>query len=495
MEAFRARYEQYLEALAREHYRFRSGQKATLELEPIDDRFGELVAGATLESLGREHERATFADAREGWRRLLLAARAQAAAARLRPLARALREREAAARARVGDQEHTLFAWQARLGAIEDREQRRRVQEALDRGADELDERRREHWMRHGEELAKSGHATPRAWAEALHPGVDYERWGREATRLLEATESAYREGLRRALERMRVPVEQADRADAARVGRLVEFDRWFPGGGMGSCLDFTTDGMGIRLAATPGVVVDDAERPGKHPRASCIAPRVPGEVYVLLAPRGGLDDYETLFHEAGHALHHAYTSPALPIERRALGDPALTETWAFLLHYRVSDPEWIRSGPAAARAEEFGAAVRFRKLALLRRYAGKIRYELELNALPAGADPRPLAGRYAEELTAATGFRYRPSQYLADTDMAFYSVDYFRAWCLEVRLAEHLRQRFGRAFWRARRAGELLKELWNTGTTYSADGLSDALGLGPIEVEPLVRELLGGRA
>ena len=110
--------------------------------------------------------------------------------------------------------------------------------------------------------------------------------------------------------------------------------------------------------------------------------------------------------------------------------EPALTESYAFLLHYRISDPAWVSEGPAADHAEHFTAALRLRKLALLRRYTAKIRYELELNAQRADEPCRSLSDCYASELSEATGFRYRGESYLADTDPDFYSVEYFRAWC-----------------------------------------------------------------
>jgi hypothetical protein len=491
METFRQRYEQYREALAREGFLFRSGRKQRLELEEIDARYADIAQGEQIEPLQRELEAATFEEEREGWRRLWLAVQGHVLGARVRSLARELREREAAQTGRVDADERTLFGWQSALGAEADAGRRRRIQDALDRGLDELNDLREALWMQSGELLAKSGYATPRAWAEANHPTVDYDLWARSASRLLEATDSVYRDRLREALGRVGVHPEDAMRADAPRVARLHEFDRFFPADRSVACLDFAIEGMGLRMSESPGVVVDDAPRPRKHPRASCIGVRTPGEVYVLLSPHGGLDDYETLFHEAGHAFHFAYTSAALPVERRRLMDPALTETWAFLLHYRFADRDWIAESPVAQRAEDFTRAVRFRKLALLRRYASKILFEIELNALQSGADPRPLAERYAEELSGGTGYRYRPCGYLADTDRDFYSVDYLRAWCLEVQIAEHLRARFGHRFWKQRGAGELLKELWNTGSTYSADGIAEQLGLGAIDIEPLVAECL----
>jgi hypothetical protein len=214
--------------------------------------------------------------------------------------------------------------------------------------------------------------------------------------------------------------------------------------------------------------------------------------VYVLAYPRGGLPDYESLFHEVGHALHFAFTSSALSVERRRLYDPALTETWAFLIHYRLGDPEWLTQSPAAERGAELVRELRLHKLFLVRRYAAKLRFELELAGIPSGESPKVLAERYAEELSRGTSLRYRPVGYLVDTDPDLYCADYLRAWCLETLLTQWLRERFGHRFWRTRRAGDLLKELWNTGGTYTADALAREIGLGPIDPGPLIDELLG---
>lgn len=486
----RTRYEEYHAAAARESYAFRSGRKPTLELDEVDRRFADVTEGDHLSTARREEEGASFDQDREGWRRLRCALEAHQVSARVRPVQRELQEREAQQRAPIDGDERTLFSWQATLGREDDHVRRGRIQDALDSGAEDLNPLRCELRSRAGQLWAELGYPTPRARAEVLHPGVDYDAWGAAADRILAETDSVYRDGLARALSEIGVPGGAAQRSDAPRVSSLHRYERFFPAGRALDCLNFTTEGMGIRLCAAPDVQVDDEARAGKHPRACCIGPGIPGEIYVVLAPHGGVDDYETLFHEAGHALHFAYTSGALRVEQRILMDPALTETWAFLLHYRIADPSWIPDSPVASRAEPFERAVRFRKLALLRRYAAKIRYELELFALPWEADPRGLADRYAAELTAGTGYRYRESAYLADTDPFFYSVDYLRAWCLEVQIVEQLRERFGRRFWRERGCGELLKELWNTGSTYTADGIADQLGLGAIDPDPLIAEL-----
>jgi hypothetical protein len=486
----RDRYDAYCEAVARETYHFRSGRKPTLDLDEVDDRFGDVTSGDFLDEVRQAVEGAFTDEERTGNERIRVALEAARVDRATRPLLTRLREREAAQKLVVDRTEQTVYGWQAGLGSVKDATRRRRVQEGLESAWAELNPMREELWASRTEHLSRHGPANALEWARARHPGVDYEAWASHADRLLEETEGIYRDGLSKGLAGIGVDPAEAHPGDTARLFRMEAFDSVFPAARLMAALDFTTEGMGIALGAVPGVHVDSEPRPGKHPRACVVAPRIPGEVYVLLHPDGGESDYETLFHEAGHAFHMAFTSASLPVERRRLDDPGLSETWAFLLHYRLADAEWIDESPAAKRAGILLPAIRFRKLFLLRRYAAKLRYELELSRQPAGDDPSPYAELYAEELGRATGLRYREAGYLVDTDPDLYCVDYLRAWSLEARLEEFLRERFGRRFWKERRAGDLLKELWNTGGTYTAEGLADELGIGPVEPTALIDTL-----
>jgi hypothetical protein len=487
----REQYDAYREAVQREQYRFRSGQKATLELAEVDDHFEELTSGDLLDDVEASRASATMEEAAEAWRRLSVAIRGTVVERRTRQLSRELREREAAQRIRIGGGERTLYAWQAHLGSEADTERRRQIQEGLVRAWADLNPLREELFIRRGELLGRPEPATPRAWAEEQHPGLDYDAWRGYADEILEKTESVYRDALTSALRGIGVDPGQAHSGDSAHAFRMQSFDALFPGERIEQALDFTTRGLGIRLRDVPGVEIDGEVRPGKHPRASCIPARLPGEVYVLFYPHGGELDYESVFHEAGHALHFAFTSSDLPVERRRILDPALTEAWAFLMHYRLADPAWIEESPAAERAANLLPAIRLRKLFLLRRYSAKLRFELELTSVEPGESPVGYADLYSDELTRATGVHYRPAGYLIDTDPDLYCADYLRAWCLEAKLTEYLRERFGRRFWKERRAGDLLKELWNTGATYTADGIAQELGLGPIDPECLIDDCL----
>jgi len=59
--------------------------------------------------------------------------------------------------------------------------------------------------------------------------------------------------------------------------------------------------------------------------------------------------------------------------------------------------------------------------------------------------------------------------------------------------LRDYLQTKYGRVWWRNRRAGELLKEMWNTGNRYRADELVEQVGAGKFSIEPVIDEFLVG--
>jgi hypothetical protein len=97
--------------------------------------------------------------------------------------------------------------------------------------------------------------------------------------------------------------------------------------------------------------------------------------------------------------------------------------------------------------------------------------------------------GRYADLQTQATGFETESGEFLFDLDDSFYSANYVRAWAFEVLLRDHLMTRFGSYWWRSRRAGRFMKELWELGDRYTADEIAVLIGIGPISFGPLIEE------
>jgi hypothetical protein len=499
MEELRGRFEAWWSARARAGVRSSSGLDPGVDLERIDDEFGDVTSGAALDSLRKEAAEGAWESTRDAARRLGLGITSAVVRARTREGARRLAERAAAQTVRVGREVGRVLDWQVRLGAESDPVRRRAIDDALAGATAELNELRLELLATETEALAELGHPTPVAWAEALRPGVDLAAWSTRAERVLALTESAWNDALRRRLPAAKVALERAHRGDLEFALRLHPYDRYFSAAALRPAFDYTALGLGIRLDDVGGIDVDDEARPGKDPRAHCVGERIPGAVHVLLPAFAGVAACEALFAACGRALRLAFTSSALPVEFRLVSDPGLDEGFGQLWASRVADPGWVPEGPAAAKGEPFLADARFRRLGLLRMHAATLRFERELQALPAGSDARPTAEIFGEELSRATGVRWPDALYLARYPRASgahsLSVDVLRGWCLEAQLAEELRMRFGHRFWRERACGELLKELWNTGGTYTAEELAHELGLGGLEVDLLIAQLSGGPA
>jgi hypothetical protein len=145
--------------------------------------------------------------------------------------------------------------------------------------------------------------------------------------------------------------------------------------------------------------------------------------------------------------------------------------------------------GLSAEEDAERTEGARFLEVLLFRRYAAKLRYELELwSDFEHAPDYAPT---YSENLREAIGFRYRPDGYLADLDGHFYSADYLRAWIRAAQLREHLRETVGADWWRRAETGELLRELFAEGTRPTSEEVARRIGYEPLDTAPLVGELV----
>jgi hypothetical protein len=309
----------------------------------------------------------------------------------------------------------------------------------------------------------------------------------RETSQYLAATEGLYLERIDAALrERVGVALEDAAIPDFSRLWRAPEFDAGFATERAVPALRATLAGLGIDLDSQRNVELDIEARPGKRPRAFCAPIRVPGRVVLVILPQGGQDDYQALFHEAGHTEHFANADPGLPAEQRLLGDNAVTEGFAFLFEHLLSDPAWLHSQLDFGPVDDYIRFTALQKLFFVRRYAGKLAYEVELHS---GLAVDTLPDRYTGHLSAAVGVPCPRTDYLEDVDGGFYCTCYLRAWAFEAQLRDHLRSRFGTDWFRRKAAGDLLRELWSLGQSLRADELLRELTGEPIRFEILADE------
>jgi hypothetical protein len=318
--------------------------------------------------------------------------------------------------------------------------------------------------------------------------GIDLEALGTQMQNFLHRTDRLYTRHFRDLCKDvLNLPLSDVRKHDIGFLFRAPGLDRFFTADRMTGVLNASLDGMGLSLKDRPNIHVDAEDREKKRPRAFCSAIKVPGDVVLCIRPQGGMDDYRALFHEMGHAQHFGNISAACPFEYRYLGDIGLSETYAFLFDHLPGNKNWLGqhfelTEDDVTHITKFTA---FHLLFMVRRYAAKLLYELELHA---GA-PNP--GRlYAQYLGDALKFRHPENQYLYDVDTGFYSADYLRAWMLEVQLRDRLTEDFGTEWYNTRAAGDFLQVLWRDGQKLGCDRMAKNLGYFGIDEFPLVKGL-----
>jgi len=256
--------------------------------------------------------------------------------------------------------------------------------------------------------------------------------------------------------------------------------------------LQVTLAELGIDLDGQRNVHLDLESRPLKSPRAFCAPIHVPDEVRLVMQPIGGKDDWEALFHEAGHTEHYAHTSGTLPVEARRLGDMAVTEGWAALFEHLVTEPAWLNRRLDVPNPKALAREGALTLLLVSRRYAAKLLYEIEFFQAPEIA---PMRMRYAELLSDALKVPVRPESYLDDIDGGFYVSGYLRSWAFEAQLREFLRGELGNEWFARRDAGDLLRELWSLGQGPNAEGLLQEVSGARLEMAAVADRIREGLA
>jgi hypothetical protein len=325
--------------------------------------------------------------------------------------------------------------------------------------------------------------------------GIDLTALAGQCRGFLDRTGDLHRDALAgRLRQELNLTIGDADRSDGSFLFRGAAYDEFFPADQLAATAIRQSAEMGLDALAAGRIVHDTADREGKRARAFCAPVRVPDEVYLVIRPHGGAVDYRAFYHELGHALHFANAGRDLPFEHRWLGDNSVTESYAMLFEHVLLAPAWLRryTGMSGDRLEAFLRSQAFALLAITRRYAAKLIYEIELHRAPSLAGAGSL---YVELLTNATGLRYAAEDALLDLDDGFYAARYLRAWQLESLLRARLIDRYDTDWFRNPKAGPFVLELLARGQRDNAvvvaqTVLGSSLGFG--ELERWCGEVLG---
>jgi hypothetical protein len=488
LDEYRRDAEVFLEEIDREYYLQGAGHKPDLEIEPIYDRHEALFERDAVESIG-EARRAAEGEQETRLRYLHQFALDGHLGAVTRALEARLADLEASLEIEVGGE-----AIPYRMAPVEqanepDAERRAEIEAA--RNATLAENLNPLHL-----EALESVHAAcgELGWPSYLDAysdvrELDLRAVAEELERFARVTEPGYAAIVDPELERtVGVPLAELRRSDLVRFFRAAHLDGLFPGERMVPALRETLAGLGIDLAAQSNVTLDTETRPTKSPRAFCATPRVPAEIYLVMPPIGGRQDYAALFHEAGHAEHYGCTDAELAFEFRHLGDNAVTESYAFLLEGLTANQAWLERLLGAQGAERAVEHARASRLVFLRRYSAKIAYEVELHG--PDVDLAAMPERYAALLGERVGVEWPQETWLSDVDSGFYVACYLRAWALEVDWRRELTDRFGAEWFGSDDAGRWVRGLWGRGQRLDADRLLEEIAGRGIDFGRLAAEL-----
>ncbi|HEV8459450.1 MAG TPA: hypothetical protein VGQ38_01975 [Gaiellaceae bacterium] len=480
IDSFRDEADRFVADMDEEYYLHFAGLKETLDVERIYEQYADLT---TLEKANEMKEAPT-----ELWR--------FACEGFLGNLTREHQARvaevEAGLEANVDGEAHPYRMLRVVMSNEPDRAKRQRLEETRIRLLDE--------------HLNPIYHEASEIDREAVHQlGAPnyyelYKRFGfrldelrAECEALLDETEKLWeREGDKLFRERLGIGLTDARSWDVVRLFRAPELDQLYPSDRMLPALEATLADLGIDLHGQSNVHLDIEARPQKTPRAFCAPIEVPGRVMLVIQPIGGKDDWEALFHEAGHTEHYAHTSESLTMEAKRLGDMAVTEGWAMLMQHLVTEPAWLNRRLDVPRPGDLARDGAVSLLYFVRRYSAKLLYEIEFFQTE---NVTSMRNRYAEILGEALKLPVNPESYLDDIDGSFYVIGYLRSWAFEAQLRDYLRSELGNDWFAKRDAGELLRELWSLGQGPTADELLKDVAGARLEMASVAERIREGLA
>jgi len=489
-------YAAYYEESGEEYRAVRVGEKETSEQAAIVARHADLFTRTQLEALRAAEAASGDGDERERLYRLRKTCEDGVVDAELAEREDELANALLAARLTFHGEEMPLRSAEARLAVLPDYAAREELGE-LARTLDSSFNGQRGELLASRADLEAELSGEPDAVARnEEQKQISLHELERALRRTSEDVAAEYERLRGRWFERMLGPERPAVPASAhvRWLRRLSPLESTYPRERSVEVCVETVRELGFELEAIPNIRLDLEDRPQKSPRACVIPSNPPEVVHLITRAQGGLSDYQSFLHEAGHALHYAGCDPRLPWTFRAISrDHALTEIYSYIVEAVSREPGWhaLHFGLSEAEAEQNAEATRFLEALIYRRYAAKLRFELgfwEAFPVERGTSPRD----YEPLLTSATGLRYDGRAYLSDMDAGFYSADYLRAWIRSAQLRVHLQREVGEDWWRSRETGDLLRELFAEGSRPSSEDIARRLGFEPLDTGPLVAELNG---
>jgi hypothetical protein len=302
------------------------------------------------------------------------------------------------------------------------------------------------------------------------------------AEEVLAKTEAPYRAAMEeQARHELGAGLAEVHRADVPRLFRTGDVDTYFPKDKMVERLTAALARAGLDPTALPQLKIDAEPHARKNPRAIALAVEPGKDVRLSLRPTAGLSATAQLFHETGHAVQQALAR-ADDSEPGLLASGAVGEAVGFLFENLLDDPAFgAAMGIPESKLAAHAKVSALRKLFQLRRYAGRLLFELEWRQ---GKLEKPEA-RFAEIMGKALGFASDPedtARWLLDTEDFLVAADYLRGLVAAFQLDAAL----GPQWWSDAKAKEKLAAWMMPAARMTVDELVKAAGASGLDPAPL---------
>ncbi len=481
-ERYRKDIEAFSQLLMREYYLHFSGQKDTLEISKIFDDFKDLYDNISINYLKEG------VDDFPAHRKMLAFSLGLRIAADIKELTEKLENQIARSNIKINGEKIPYYQSFILMQNSGKRKERNEIYEKRLEIVKKMNSLRKKIWKRIYKVEKYYGYENYYQMNVELQE-IDFQKLFDKIEVFLDKTEEKYLDGMDRLIrKKAKVNIEDALPHDVSYLFRGKEFDKYFPPNKLMPSIKKFLKNIGIVFEDYPNIHIDLEKRPRKNPRAFCAPVRVPDEIYLNHLPTGGHLDFSTTMHELGHTLHFANTSRKLPPEDKYFGDKGLSEVYAFLFQYLVSNPLWVKKFVSTKVPDEYFVLKRLEKIFIIRRYIGKLEYEIKLHQDESLENGWKI---YEEALKGTTGINYPPVMYLEDMDDEFYSGSYLRAWFTEAHLEHTLKDKFGDEWFSEKKAGTYLKELWKFGEKIKIEELLKEIGYNKLNPSILIKALI----
>lgn len=488
--------EKFEEELSREHYLHSSGQKDELESVKIYKKFKHLFSKEHIEEASKN------LSTREG-KLLYDVFVGSFIGNQVKRISDKAQSFEAQATVVVDAQEIPFRQVSSILVNEDSREKRKKLYESTKPVKRKLTSFEKRLWKKEYallKELTSKEYVDYLSWSKE----VDYDVLAEQLRIFLVKTDELHKKQMEKNMASVGVKLKDAYPYDYAYFSRAKPFDVFFQKEKLVEAAKKFWNDLGFDINSQKNIFLDVEERQKKVPRAFCMPIKIPEEVYLVIKPQGGQDDYQAFLHESGHTEHFANTDANLPYELKHLGDYSVSETYAFLIEYLLANELFLQKyiGMPVEDAKKFASFIMEQKLQAFRRYAVKVIYELKLHRnnlqkldkefKPAEGSYSSFAMMYVDLLSRATKIKYAKEGYLLDVDAGLYAADYVRAWLFEAMLHKKLEEKFGKDWFSKKEAGEFLKNLWKWGNSgKSTVELARIVGYENVDIKCLTDDFL----